>query len=182
MDWALEWTEPMESTYWVDLEWKCTLPGEDELARYEVDGRVTLTIEPEEPECSSGCSHHAWSDNQELVGGCAENPGCFGSGGSVRIHRVCLLCGMARTRDGWGQRPDTGEQGLETTEYLPGAHAIDVEHLDEDAGVALVHYDGHAYSVGLEEDELADWDRAGEGERLAGWTVRDGHWWEDEDK
>jgi len=79
---------------------------------------VTVTQSPTEPDCGdSDESEHEWCSPHELLGGIAENPGCWGHGGGVIITTVCCRCGRYRDKDTWAQRPDTGQQGLESVTY-----------------------------------------------------------------
>ncbi|MCI0636586.1 MAG: hypothetical protein L0206_22100 [Actinobacteria bacterium] len=95
------------STIWCDVEIT------DLLGREE---RISVDVDPEEPDCAMGHDHE-WCSPIELVGGIADNPGCWGNGGGVLIHEVCCHCGTHRHTDTWAQRPDTGEQGLESVHY-----------------------------------------------------------------
>lgn len=77
--------------------------------------RHTATLDPNQPDECSG----DWESPPEVVGGCAENPGVYGSGsgGGVIITEVDPVSGWYRVTDTWAQRPDTGEQGLRSVEY-----------------------------------------------------------------
>lgn len=97
--------ETVEETSWVD-GWVIGSDGSEE--------RITTTIDPEEPTCPNG--EHDWCQ-PEWLGGCAENPGVWGHGGSVMGTDVCRHCGLAKHWDSWAQRPDTGEQGLHSVRY-----------------------------------------------------------------
>lgn len=78
--------------------------------------KITVAIEPEEPECD--CDHdHDWRSPYSVLGGLRENPGVWGHGGGVIITEVCAYCGAYRVIDTWAQDPDTGAQGLRSTEY-----------------------------------------------------------------
>ena len=79
-------------------------------------GSVTVSLPPEEPQCSGGS--HAWCSPYELLGGVKESPGVFGHGGGVRIHEVCSHCGERRITDTWATNPCNGTQGHEAVEYL----------------------------------------------------------------
>lgn len=65
----------------------------------------TVTLDPEEPTCSS-YDGHSWRDGQPR-----------GHGGGVIYTDTCHHCGLRRTTDTWAQRRDTGEQGLVSTSY-----------------------------------------------------------------
>lgn len=104
-----DWGE-LESSTWIDVYvWG---DGEDR----EDAEKITVTLHPEAPECTGG-REHDWCSPLSLVGGIAENPGVWGHGGGVRVHEVCSHCGTHRHTDTWAQRPDTGEQGLESVRY-----------------------------------------------------------------
>lgn len=115
--------EQVDSTAWVDVAvWRVGValdkdgdvyPGEiDDSRRWH-----TIAIDPEEPECVA--DEHDWHSPHSVVGGIAENPGVWGHGGGVIVKEVCAHCGVYRIRDTWAQRPDTGEQGLESVKCLP---------------------------------------------------------------
>lgn len=82
-------------------------PGERE--------RITITIEPDEPECSADA--HDWKTPHSVLGGIKENPGVWGNGGGVIAREVCAHCGRYRETNTWAQRRDTGEQGLTEVKY-----------------------------------------------------------------
>ena len=90
--------------------------------------RVSVAIEQDEPECSSG--DHDWQSPHELVGGIAENPGVWGHGGGVVITECCLRCGCGRKTDTWAQNRTTGEQGLREVTYEPGKYAGEIGALE----------------------------------------------------
>lgn len=93
---------------------------------YEREGgeqtRITVQIDPDEPDCIDG-EDHDWQSPIDLVGGCDENPGVYGHGGGVTITELCIHCGCERTMDTWAQDPNTGEQGLESVAYVPGKYS-----------------------------------------------------------
>lgn len=95
-----------------------------------VSASDTVTLEPEEPECSHEDGHD-WQSPHEIVGGLRENPGVQGHGGGVIIQEVCMHCGCGRTTDTWAQRPDTGRQGLREVSYEPGQYADEIAELEE---------------------------------------------------
>lgn len=78
--------------------------------------KITVTLQPEEPECD-GEGDHDWESPHEVLGGCRENPGVHGHGGGVVITEVCAHCGAYRVTDTWASRRDTGEQGLRSVAY-----------------------------------------------------------------
>lgn len=112
-----DYEDGSDQTQWIDIRVRETCgDGEpDEDAEAEL---CTVTLDPPEPDCAEG-EDHDWCSPIELVGGCEENPGVHGHGGGVTIHSVCRHCGAHRHTDTWAQRPDTGEQGLESVRYEP---------------------------------------------------------------
>lgn len=71
---------------------------------------VKVAVHPEEPKCpESADGLHEWDDDGAVV---------RGSGGGVRVHTTCLLCGLERVEDTWAQDPIDGEQGLDSIEYV----------------------------------------------------------------
>ena len=113
--WTLEgdWGEP-EETIWASVDVRCEATGEEDSRR--------VAIDPEPPKCERG-EEHEWKGPIEIVGGIEENPGVWGHGGGVLIHRVCMKCGCGRTVDTWAQDRNTGEQGLESVSYEPGKYS-----------------------------------------------------------
>lgn len=98
-----------ERTLWVRI-WVCNaVTGET--------AYVKVTVDPTAPKCTDG-HEHAWDSPYSVLGGCKENPGVWGHGGGVIIRMVCSHCGTYRECDTWGQDPETGEQGLDSIEYL----------------------------------------------------------------
>lgn len=110
IDLLRSWYPEEAQTYWVDA-WIKTAEG-------ETLEKVTTAIEPLVPPCLDD-EDHDWQSPIELVGGLRENPGVIGHGGGVRIHAVCMRCRCERVTDTWAQRPDTGEEGLESVTYRP---------------------------------------------------------------
>lgn len=96
----------------------CSGTGETDTERES----ITIDVDPDAPECSE--SEHDWQSPFSVLGGCEENPGVWGHGGSVIIRSVCAHCGVYRVTDGWAQNRETGEQGLESVTY---------EHADSDS-------------------------------------------------
>jgi hypothetical protein len=91
-------------------------PDDYEIEEWDGDDEpITITMEPEEPDCDE--HDHNWALPSWLVGGIESNPGCWGSGGGVRCHSVCLICGLERITDSWAQNSNTGEQGLDSIKY-----------------------------------------------------------------
>lgn len=123
---ASKWETSTETT-WTDVQ---IIEAEDGYEDVVVD-TVVVTTDPEEPDCTDD-EDHDWQSPVDIVGGCEENPGVFGSGGGVHIHEVCLHCGCERIIDTWAQRRDTGEQGLRSVEYIEGKYADEVEAIKED--------------------------------------------------
>lgn len=103
-----------EGTIWIDVRVHCELTGE------ELSG--TVQLDEDEPDCEDG-EEHDWQSPHSIVGGIEENPGVWGNGGGVMIHKVCMRCGCGRKTDTWAQRQDTGEQGFESVSYEPGEYA-----------------------------------------------------------
>ena len=97
-------------TVWVDLHLYCEETDEE--------GWATIALAPPAPECVDH-GEHDWRAPYEVVGGLRDNPGVFGHGGGVVIREVCAQCGVYHLTDTWAQRPDTGEQGLESVRYEP---------------------------------------------------------------
>lgn len=116
------------STCWVRVE---VVADEDE-DYYEERASAKVALHPDEPECSE--SEHDWQSPHEILGGLAENPGVWGSGGGVVIHEVCMHCGCERVTDTWAQDPVDGEQGLRSVEYEPGKYASEVEAMRDEEG------------------------------------------------
>lgn len=77
-------------------------------ARGEIEHHL-ITVEPDEPECDAADDgQHRWAAPHMLVGGCKQNPGVWGGTGcSIRVLEVCLLCGLSKNRR-------TASQGYET--------------------------------------------------------------------
>lgn len=127
--------EPPTATEWVDVRVAALPPdsglepGDEWLSEglresLEWD-RVTVRIDPEEPECSA-TDGHDWRSPHSVVGGVKENPGVWGHGGGVIITEVCRHCGVYRVTDTWATRPDTGDQGLRSVEYRPADERSEV--------------------------------------------------------
>lgn len=112
------WYPDAQGTIWVDVRVNCELTHEE-------DAR-TVTLHEEEPECSSADVHHDWQSPVEIVGGIDENPGVQGHGGGVILDEVCMICGCGRQTDTWAQRPDTGEQGMESIEHAPHKYGAEL--------------------------------------------------------
>lgn len=103
-----DWGDERTRTDWVDVwAWRRALVLDDgQVITIDLDqARHTIEIEPEEPECEHADGHdwHEWR--------------VCGHGGGVIIKEVCAHCARYRIHDTWAQRPDTGEQGLESVEY-----------------------------------------------------------------
>lgn len=81
----------------------------------------TVTLDPEEPNCSDE-NGHEWQSPHDLVGGCKENPGVWGSGhGGIKMNSVCIHCGCKRRTDTGATRSDNGAR-MTSVEYEPGAY------------------------------------------------------------
>lgn len=98
--------EPGKTLY-IDVRVRNAVTGEE--------ASDTVTIEPDEPECSA--DSHDWQSPYSVLGGIEENPGVWGHGGGVIMKQLCSHCGVYRTTDTWAQRRDTGEQGLTEISY-----------------------------------------------------------------
>ena len=90
-----------------------------------------IPVHPEAPDCIDPHDHD-WQ-SPEWLGGCEENPGVWGHGGGAIIREVCARCGVYRRTDTWAQDPDTGEQGLESIEYLESDTASEMWVEEADA-------------------------------------------------
>jgi hypothetical protein len=99
---------------WIDVHVTPLNDDGDEME--DASETITITIEATEPDCNDG-EDHDWRSPHCVVGGIKENPGVWGNGGGVIITEVCALCGAYRITNTWAQRPDTGEQGLESVTY-----------------------------------------------------------------
>lgn len=95
-----------------------------------------VRLDPAEPPCD-GEHEHTWTAPHHLVGGCRQNPGCWGHGGGVVIHEVCPYCGCERVTDTWATRMDTGQQGLRSIEYRQDAYPLHDYAVVDEAGVVL---------------------------------------------
>lgn len=103
-------------TIWVD----CYLHGDD------IEEKITTRLDPPEPRCVDRDTEHDWQSPYRIVGGLEENPGVHGHGGGVILREVCMHCGTERMTDTWAQRPDTGEQGLESVSYQKNKYAAEL--------------------------------------------------------
>jgi hypothetical protein len=68
-----------------------------------------ITVHPDEPECAPD-EEHDWGEQSVQ-----------GSGGGVRISRVCSRCDLEHVEDTWAQCRATGRQGLYGITYRGGA-------------------------------------------------------------
>ena len=162
-----DWGEENE-TKWIDVRtWQDGLDEDGDTVRVGAE-KHTITIEATEPECLDG-DEHVWNTPHSILGGLKENPGCWGHGGGVICHEVCMRCGCQKTTDSWAQNPSNGQQGLRSTEYTEGKYTDEVAeaHLAEavdDLGATLIegeyHYeqDGTAYIA--ESDAMIEYGRA----------------------
>ena len=119
--------DPEHGTIWCDV------------AILDADGdeveTVTVAIDPDEPDCSDGCGHEWVSDGASGFGTVV-----CGHGGGVVCRSVCARCGVRRISDSWAQRPDTGEQGLDSVSYRDGDPPLPAywESVSEDGEVGEV--------------------------------------------
>lgn len=140
-----------DKTQWVDIHVYDAEPwvGDFVIQENHVD-TITVAIEPEEPDCEHPHGH-IYATPYSLVGGLKENPGVQGSGGGTKGTYVCMLCGLVQHWDNWAQRPDTGEQGLDSTEYdKDTAGSADV--IDSDEKTAIVEIQNCCFVVNLEKE------------------------------
>jgi hypothetical protein len=131
------------STIWVDVE----IDDEDG----DTVETVTVEIDPREPDCTAA-EHHWIADGAKGFGYVLR-----GNGGGVISQAACVHCGTRRISDSWAQRPDTGEQGLDSVRYEDGEPPEPArwETIDEDEQIAI--------------GEVCDCDGDG-----VGWRVRHG--------
>lgn len=137
-----------DKTQWVDIHVYDAEPGIGDFDYHEncVD-TITVAIEPDEPACEHPAGH-IYATPHSLVGGCKENPGVQGSGGGAKGTCICMLCGLVQHWDNWAQRPDTGEQGLDSTEYdkeTAGSAIV----IDSDEKTAIVEIRDCCFVVSL---------------------------------
>lgn len=122
-----------KTTIWVSVHvWREAIDEDGDIVKVDENSH-TIAIDPESPECHDG-GDHKWCRPHDLVGGCEENPGCWGSGGGVKVHSVCLRCGCGCLCDSWAQNPETGEQGLDSTEYTEDEYTESLEAIAEKCG------------------------------------------------
>lgn len=114
-DWSVE-----DSTIWIDVR-VAELPRVPDEPSLEHDSRHRIAVDPLPTLCLDEDGRrngdHSWSDDVRLVGGLRENPGVFGWGGGVVIHRICTACGCGEIVNTWATDPATGESGLRSTTY-----------------------------------------------------------------
>lgn len=109
--WSDCWNDdPANNTWWCHVRYTSETGVTDSL---------TIEIEPDEPGCTE--REHEWASDYDVVGGCESNPGVRGHGGGVLITEYCRHCGCGRTTDTWAQDQGTGEEGLTSVSYEPGA-------------------------------------------------------------
>ena len=114
-----------DSTIWVKVHvWRDAIDLNGDDIRVD-EATHKIAVDPEEPECTA--DEHDWQAPREIVGGCEENPGVWGSGGSVACTEVCMHCGCKKVEDHWAQDPNDGEQGLDSVYYAPGHYATEVQ-------------------------------------------------------
>jgi hypothetical protein len=157
-------------TFWVDV-WVTRLDDDGEPAGERE--QVTITVDPEEPDCAHEAGH-AWARPYELIGGLKEAPGVSGHGGGVQGRDVCLLCGLARDWDNWAQRPSTGEQGLDSVEYVGDAFAVEVHASEGERHAVEINDD--CYVVECDGDDEAQLQRPEVGEAVSDYTLTEDGW------
>ena len=75
--------------------------------------------EPDEAECGDSDNDHDWQSPYEVVGGIADNPGCWSSGGTAMEYlEVCARCGEYKRTHTAGSQRNPGELPRTVT-YLP---------------------------------------------------------------
>lgn len=135
-----------EGTVWVRVDISRTIIDDDGDEAWQEAGMVTVAIDPPEPECRAHGVEHDWQSPHAIVGGIAENPGVWGSGGGVTSSECCMRCGCQRTTDTWAQNPSNGEQGLTSVSYDPGHYDLpwiyDDEHVVRDDEIAAAEEAG----------------------------------------
>jgi hypothetical protein len=77
----------------------------------------TIQLDPTEPPCIDD-DGHAWTAPYDIVGGLPENPGVFGRGAGVRIHKICSRCGQHHFIDTSAEDVSSGERYTQEW-YLP---------------------------------------------------------------
>lgn len=117
-DWARDGAYgDIDSTIWVDVYIARETDGGYESDRgSDEETRITVAIDPDAPDCAEG-HEHDWQSPYEVLGGLKDNPGVWGKGGGVVCKTVCAHCGAYKIDDSWAQRPDNGEQGLDSVSY-----------------------------------------------------------------
>jgi len=138
-------------TDWVDIHVYNAEPwvGDFDFNENCVD-TITVAIEPEEPDCEHPAGH-IYASPHSLVGGLKENPGVQGSGCGTKGTCICMLCGLVQHWDNWAQRHDTGEQGLDSTEYDRDSAGSAVV-VDSDEKSAIVEIRDCCFVVNLEKE------------------------------
>jgi len=88
---------------------------------------VLVDRETVEPDCDSEEGIHDWQSPYELLGGCQENPGVWGIGGTqITSKEVCANCGMYK---------------IYTSESTPGNYPIEPAYTEyEDADDASLDW------------------------------------------
>lgn len=94
-----------ETTYWVDALIIETFIDEDG-DEAETEGRISVKLDPIEPDCESG-EEHDWTDGKVY-----SSQGC-----GLTWTDVCKCCGLHRSTDTGHQRRDNGEQHLTAIWY-----------------------------------------------------------------
>ena len=100
--------EDPDITFYVEWSAVSDLTGE------ELDGEIR-----HDPVCP--VDNPQWESPHELVGGCEENPGVFGSGGGVEITEVDAKSGVYRITNTWDC--SVGPVPRETVRYLDADEA-----------------------------------------------------------
>lgn len=124
-------------TRWITVRtWRNAIDSDGDACEVD-DESHTIAIEPEEPECCG--DEHCWTDGSVR-----------GHGGGVTHHYYCRICGCGKVTDTWAHNPETGEQGLESVEYIAGEFADKVreQHIRRAVeALGAKHYDGVPYDL-----------------------------------
>lgn len=162
-----DWGDRKE-TAWIHVSvWQAGLDEDGDEARVGMS-HETVTLEAEAPECLDG-EEHVWREPHSILGGLKENPGCWGHGGGIIQHSVCMRCGCKRTFDSWAQDRSNGMQGLSSTEYAEVEYAAEVTEVHLAEAISDLRAEGadgeYAYTVDgteyrADKDQMIEYGRA----------------------
>jgi hypothetical protein len=142
-----------ESTNWVTVQtWRIGIDSDGEKIRIDQEHH-TITIHPDEPECSHSDGHD-FQARFSIVGGIKENPGVHGHGGGVISCECCMHCGCKKTTDTWAQNPSNGEQGLISVEYVTDGYSEELEAYRDRKVKSFVQ--DHSDDDELDEDDMQE--------------------------